>query len=110
YATANTFTVVGGIVLAGGNFGFGDHFLERFALANGDPIQDLHFLPPVVAANGDCHLTLRGQSASTYRIEASADLRTWTPLMTNAQPRIPIGLVDPGANHKERFYRVNATQ
>ena len=46
----------------------------------GLPIQ---LSPPTIMSDGSAQVTLQAQSGKTYVIEASADLLTWTPILTN---------------------------
>lgn len=60
------------------------------------------------AANGQIILTLGGQVGSTYNIQASTDLISWTNIGTGL---LPVGgvldFVDPNAaNFPQRFYRM----
>lgn len=49
-------------------------------------------------------LALLGQ---TYVLQASTDLKHWTPLSTNAAAAAVLNLTDPqAANHPSRFYRI----
>jgi subtilisin-like proprotein convertase family protein len=61
---------------------------------------------PTLTGDGSAQVTLQAQSGKTYVIEASADLRTWTPILTNTLS-IPIwNFVDPApANAASRYYR-----
>jgi subtilisin-like proprotein convertase family protein len=61
---------------------------------------------PNVTGNGCAQATLRAQSGKTYTIEASTDLRTWTPILTNTLSGPTWNFLDAGStNFASRFYR-----
>ena len=62
---------------------------------------------PGAYSNGNFRVELSGVVGKSYVFQASADLKTWTPLSTNILSTNPFYLVDPGAsNFTHRFYRV----
>ena len=90
------------------------HFAGMANAASGfaspDPlvlVRSFVFGQPWLEMNGPFHVTLHGDSARSYAIEASTDLIFWTPIATNTLG--PIGLwpfVDSSAtNFSHRFYR-----
>lgn len=57
-------------------------------------------------ANGAALLQLSGNIPGTYRLEASADLRTWQPVATNLLANSPLVFTDAtGVGAARRFYR-----
>jgi hypothetical protein len=58
-------------------------------------------------SNGTLQLTLLGNPGSSYVLEASTNLRNWTPIVTNTAVTNVLDFVDPNAsNYPARFYRV----
>jgi uncharacterized delta-60 repeat protein len=81
----------------------------RRVLADGPLVQDLKFETPVKMTNGAIALSLRGQSARGFVVEASGDLQQWEAISTNASPVAAIGAIDPPAkNSQRRFYRARS--
>jgi hypothetical protein len=57
--------------------------------------------------DGLFHFQLTGMNGFFFRVEASDDLVTWTPVCTNVVTEGAIHFVDPDADgHPRRFYRV----
>ena len=57
--------------------------------------------------DGLFHFQLTGMNGFFFRVEASDDLVTWTPVCTNVVTEGAIHFVDPDADgHSRRFYRV----
>ena len=53
------------------------------------------------------HMSLPGMNGFWFRVEASDDLTSWTPVCTNAVTDGAIDFVDPDSDaHPHRFYRV----
>jgi uncharacterized delta-60 repeat protein len=99
--------IIGGEFCA--TFCTGRYYLERL-YGDGRTVEDLGFRPIVRLPSGIVHLSLLGQRAKDYLLQASDDLQRWTTLLTNSNPRIPVGFVDTNAIHSsERFYRVKPT-
>jgi subtilisin-like proprotein convertase family protein len=70
---------------------------------SGQPIQ---LSPPVLLGDGSVQLSLQSQSGKTYIIEASPDLQTWTPILTNTPSGSLWNFMDPGAaTSPSRYYR-----
>jgi hypothetical protein len=62
-------------------------------------------------SNGAIALSLRGQSARGFILEASADLQHWEGISTNASPVPAISPLDASAtNVDHKFYRTRALQ
>jgi hypothetical protein len=58
-----------------------------------------------LSANG-FSLSLTGEPGVSYRIEASSDLATWSPLVIVTGSNAALSFVDPaGTNSPQRFYR-----
>ncbi len=52
------------------------------------------------------NIQLSGPAGSNYVIEASTDLKNWTPIATNAAPTGTVSYIDTQAtNYPSRFYR-----
>jgi hypothetical protein len=77
------------------------HFIGR------DPIRP-NLEPPTVSASGDrVQLRLLGEADVTYVIEASSDLKDWTPIGTVESPDGVLSFSDPAiAGSGQRFYRL----
>jgi len=45
--------------------------------------QPIQLSGPAILSDGSPQVTLKAQSGKTYIIEASTDLQTWTPILTN---------------------------
>jgi uncharacterized delta-60 repeat protein len=104
-----------GGVLAGGNFGTVDEQV-RIGLARFQPGGTNPPPPPTGdaprlhgvarAANGVVTMLLSGEAGQNYRIEGSADLRTWTALGTVTGGAAPQTFTDANAaTFPQRFYR-----
>jgi hypothetical protein len=62
--------------------------------------------PPTLMSDGSTQITLQAPPWKTYVIEASADLLTWTPILTNTLSDSTWNFVDfGGTNLPGRFYR-----
>lgn len=58
------------------------------------------------AVNGQFQFTITGIAGQTYSIEASTNLTTWTPLITNVAPADTFNFTDSvSTNFIHRFYR-----
>jgi len=56
--------------------------------------------------SGSLQITLQGQPFQTYVIEASADLATWSPIVTNSTTAEGLmNCVDPTSSANQQFYR-----
>jgi subtilisin-like proprotein convertase family protein len=62
---------------------------------------------PRMLPNGGCQMTVTGEAQNTYTIEASTDLRTWSPIATITLSGTQADFTDPNPA-PVRFYR--ATQ
>jgi uncharacterized delta-60 repeat protein len=61
------------------------------------------------SANGEFGFSAGGPSGLTVVIDASTDLRTWTPLRTNTLGAAPLSFSDPqSALFRTRFYRLRS--
>jgi hypothetical protein len=61
---------------------------------------------PILMSDGCSQVTLQAQPGKTYTIEASTDLRNWTPIATNTLSSSIWTFVDlNGTNFTQRFYR-----
>jgi subtilisin-like proprotein convertase family protein len=61
---------------------------------------------PVLVSQAPAGMTLQGQAGQCYVIEASTDLVTWTPILTNTLITTSCYLVDVNrTNFTHRFYR-----
>jgi hypothetical protein len=66
-------------------------------------------IPLGLALNGQFQLRLTGESGRSYVIEASSDLRSWTPMRTNTITGGSVDILDPDtAGYGCRFYRAFA--
>ncbi len=66
----------------------------------------LRFTNTFVGDDGFLRARLLGVAGTSYVIQASSDLTTWTPAQTNLAVRGIIDFVDTdAANHPQRFYR-----
>jgi hypothetical protein len=80
-----------------------DHSIAASALFF---IQPLRFTS-VAFSNGVFHMQLLGSTGSNYVLQASTNLHTWTPLVTNSASTNVLYFVDPASsNYPSRFYRV----
>jgi hypothetical protein len=62
--------------------------------------------PPTLMSDGSARVTLQGQPGKTYVIEASSDLQTWTPILTNTPDGSTWSFLDlESPNLTKRFYR-----
>jgi hypothetical protein len=67
------------------------------------PIQ---LYPPTLLSDGSAQVTLQAQSGKTYVIEASPDLVTWTPILTNTPGGSLWSFLDHrSTNCASRYYR-----
>jgi len=63
--------------------------------------------PKVTAFSEAVHLRLPGANGSTYRVEASDDLKTWVPVFSGVVTDGAVHFTDPdSADFNHRFYRV----
>jgi hypothetical protein len=62
-------------------------------------------LTPLGAGANGFRMRVTGQTGSTYRIQASADNRTWTQIGTVSLSSTSAEFVDPSAASRYRFYR-----
>jgi uncharacterized repeat protein (TIGR01451 family) len=61
---------------------------------------------PVLMSDGCSQVSLQGQQGKTYTIQASTDLRSWTPIATNTLNSSLWNFVDShSTNFTQRFYR-----
>ena len=61
------------------------------------------------SANGQFGFRTWGPAGMALVIEASPDLRTWTPLQTNTLGAAPLSFSDPqAARFPTRFYRLRS--
>ena len=75
-------------------------------LAWGPIALPIRLAQPTVMSNRCLQVTLQAQSGHTYTIEASSDLLTWTPILTNTLSGPTWDFVDPSStNFAHRFYR-----
>jgi hypothetical protein len=66
---------------------------------------------PVVSSahftNGQFRLTINGDAGPDYLVQASTNLATWTTLVTNFSPVLPLLWADTNTGlFPQRFYRV----
>ena len=84
---------MGGAVLLGGLF-------SAVALTGTPPT-----LTDAMWSGNQFQFTLRGQTNVSYIIQSSSDLRTWTPVVTNSDPRATRTVVLPAAQ-SAAFWRI----
>jgi subtilisin-like proprotein convertase family protein len=74
-----------------------------------DPTAPIQLLSPGVLSDGCARATLQGQPGKSYVIQASTDLLTWTPILTNTLSSNLWNFVDAkSTNYSRRFYRAVA--
>ena len=104
-----------GGLLVGGNFSVANGQL-RLGLARfqAEPPNQIGGSRPVIhspvrAADGTFSMTVSGEAGRAYRVEASADLRTWSAIGNVTGAATPQPFSDAGArSFPYRFYRVVA--
>jgi hypothetical protein len=76
-------------------------------VANVINFQALPEIDTVTVANGNLMLQLRSSAGERYMLEASSDLKTWSPITTFTSTNSVMRLTDPvDSNAFARFYRV----
>ena len=101
----------GGIIV-GGNFWIADNQvrlgLARFqADQSGQGGGSSTIQSAARAADGTFSMTILGSSGQSYRVDASSDLRTWTPIGSITGTGAPQSFTDPAAKGiPMRFYRL----
>ena len=72
-------------------------------------------MPPFIVSislslDGAAQIVVVGTKGSTYRLESSGDLMSWSPLSTNVNIEGTVRFTDDGASptHPIRFYRIAA--
>jgi uncharacterized repeat protein (TIGR01451 family) len=72
--------------------------------------QPIQLSGPAILSDGSPQVTLKAQSGKTYIIEASTDLQTWTPILTNTMNGPVWDFVDlKDSTVPRRFYRAVAS-
>jgi hypothetical protein len=85
---------------------FETNFVNSASVSAAFAIQPLHFTSQGFT-NGVFRLSFAGTTGSNYVLEATTNLTTWTPLVTNAAVTNLFDLFDADAtNYPHRFYRV----
>jgi hypothetical protein len=102
------------------NFGAaneGNYFVvssNSFGFAQSNPAlllldSPLRGLPPLITPDGSLLLQLAGPPGSNYVLETSVDLKTWTPVLTNAASTGVFTFSDESVKtNPKRFYRIHA--
>jgi hypothetical protein len=65
-----------------------------------------HLGPIALLPNNQVQLRIQGELGATYTIEASSDLRNWTPIASMDNNNGTLQFTDPGRNGDRRYYRV----
>ncbi len=110
---ANSISVLpNGVIFLGGLFDDeytgAKYFVERFN-PEGSPTADLKFTGLLPNSFGEVHLSLQGQLAPGFLLQASADLSNWETIATNRTPSSQLAFIDKdAAAFRQRFYRARA--
>jgi len=85
---------------------FETNFVNSASVSATFTVQPLHFTSEGFS-NGMFRLSFAGMTGSNYVLEATTNLTTWTPLVTNAAATNLFDMFDADAtNYPHRFYRV----
>ncbi len=89
-------------------YGFRDQVgvARPFLLIPEDESQQLTVGAPITLKNGRFQLCVPAAPNTTYRLDASTDFKSWTPVSTNYVPEGVLDFRDPDADaYPNRFYR-----